>query len=80
MTDPETHKKPLHKTRSKKTRRHVWFQATAQRDHVHLQANVPTKWFKTLRWVVLIIVIALIIRFLPDIWQAVQIALQTLPK
>jgi hypothetical protein len=35
---------------------------------------------RDLRWVILIIVIALIIRFLPEVWQAIQIAIQTVPK
>jgi hypothetical protein len=58
----------------------VWFQATVQNDHVHLQASAPTKWFRVLRWVILIVVIALIMRFLPEVWQALQIAIQTMPK
>lgn len=80
MTDPITPHKPPRKTRRKKTQRHVWFEATVQNDHVHLEASAPAKWFKTLRWVLLIIIIALIIHFLPEVWQAIQIAVQTVPK
>ncbi len=80
MTDPVTPGKSARKARRKKTRRHVWFEATVQNDHVHVQASAPTKWFRVLRWVILIIVIALIIRFLPEVWQAIQIAIQTVPK
>ena len=80
MTDPVTPKKSARKTRRKKTRRHVWFEATVQNDHVHVQASAPAKWFHVLRWVILIIAIALIIRFLPEVWQAIQIAIQTVPK
>ncbi len=84
MTEPTTPKKSAHKTRRetrrKKTRRRVWFEATVQNDHVHVQATAPTKWFRILRWVILIIVIALIMRFLPEVWQAIHIAIQTVPK
>ena len=80
MTDPVTPRKSTRKTRRKKTRRHVWFEATVQNDHVHVQASAPAKWFHVLRWVILIIAIALIIRFLPEVWQAIQIAIQTVPK
>ena len=84
MPEPTAPRKSARKTRRetryKKTRRHVWFKATVQNDHVHVQASAPTKWFRVLRWVILIIIIALIIRFLPDLWQAIQLAIQTLPK
>jgi hypothetical protein len=30
--------------------------------------------------VILIVVVALIMRFLPEVWQAIQIAIQTVPK
>jgi hypothetical protein len=80
MIDPAAPKKPARKTRRKKSRRHIWFEATVQNDHVHVQASAPTKWFRVLRWVILIIVIALIMRFLPEVWQAIQIAIQTVPK
>jgi hypothetical protein len=84
MTDPTPPKKSMRKTqretRRKKTRRHVWFEATVQNDHVHLQASAPAQWFRVLRWVVLIIVIALIIHFLPEVWQAIQVAIQVVPK
>jgi len=80
MTDPAAPKKSARKTRRKKQQRHVWFKATVQNDHVHMQASAPAKWFRVLRWVILIIVIALIIRFLPEVWQAIQVAIQTVPK
>ncbi len=79
MINSESPRKPARKTKRRKTR-HVWFEATVHNDHVHLQASAPTKWFRVLRWVVLIIVIALIMRFLPEVWQAVQIAIQAVPK
>ena len=80
MTDPNTPRKSARKTRRKKARRHVWFEATVQNDHVHLQASAPAQWFRVLRWAILIIVIALIIHFLPEVWQAIQVAIQTVPK
>jgi hypothetical protein len=80
MTGSTTPQKSTRKPRNKKPRRHVWFEATVQNDHVHLEASAPTKWFRVLRWVILIIVIALIIRFLPEVWQALQVAIQTVPK
>jgi hypothetical protein len=80
MTDSNSSKKSARQSRRKKARRHVWFEATVQNDHVHVQASAPTKWFRVLRWVILIIVVALIIRFLPEVWQAIQIAVQAVPK
>jgi hypothetical protein len=84
MIDPTPPKKSTRKTpretRRKKTRRHVWFEATVQNDHVHLQASAPAQWFRVLRWVVLVVVIALIIHFLPEVWQAIQVAIQAVPK
>ncbi len=80
MTDPSTPRKSARKARRKKQQRHVWFKATVQNDHVHMQASAPTKWFRVLRWVILIVVIALTIHYLPEVWQAIQIAIQTVPK
>ena len=80
MTEPATPRKPTRKMRRKRTRRRVWFEATVQNDHVRMQASAPTKWFRVLRWVILVIVIALIIHFLPEVWQAIQVAIQTVPK
>ncbi len=80
MTELTPPKKPARKAHRKKPHRHVRFEATVQNDHVHMQASSPTKWFRVLRWVILIIVIALIIRYLPELWQAIQIAVQTVPK
>ena len=80
MTDSTTPQKTTRKTRRKKTRRRVWFEATVQNDHVHVQASAPAKWLRVLRWVVLVVVIALIIHFLPELWQAIQVAIQTVPK
>ena len=80
MADPTTSKKITRKPHSKKPRGHVWFEATVQNDHVHLEASAPTRWFRVLRWVIVIVLIALIMRFLPEIWQALQVAIQTVPK
>ncbi|CAG0929568.1 hypothetical protein TFLX_01366 [Thermoflexales bacterium] len=84
MTDPITSKKTTRKarreTRRKKPRRHVWFEATVQNDHVHLEASAPTRWFRVLRWVIVIVVVALMMRFLPEVWQTLQVAIQTVPK
>ncbi len=80
VLDSQSPKKSTRKTRRKRARRHVWFEATVQNDHVHVEASAPTKWFRVLRWVIVIVVIALIIRYLPEVWQAIQIAIQTVPK
>ena len=80
MTDSTTPRKSARKARRKKARRRIWFEATVQNDHVHMQASAPTKWFRVVRWVILIIVIALVMRFLPELWQAIQVAIQTVPK
>lgn len=80
MTDSITPKKSTRKPRGKKPRRHVWFEATVQNDHIHLQASAPTKWFRVLRWIMVVILIALAIHFMPEFWQAIQTAIQTVPK
>ncbi len=80
MTGSNIPQKPARKAHRKKPRRHVRFEATVQNDHVHMEASAPTKWFRVLRWVILIIIIALIIRYLPELWQAIQIAIQAVPK
>jgi hypothetical protein len=74
MTDSTTPKKSTRKARRKKVRRRIWFEATVQNNHVHMQASAPTRWFRVLRWVILIVIIALIMRFLPELWQAIQVA------
>ena len=80
MSDPATPRKSAHKTRRKRPRRRIWFEATVQNDHVHMRASAPAKWFRVLRWVMLVVIIALIMRFLPELWQALQAAIQTVPK
>jgi hypothetical protein len=80
MTEPSAPKKPTRKLRRKKTRRHVRLEATVQNDHVHLEVNAPIKWFRVLRWLLIVILLALTIHFMPELWQAIQAALQTMPK
>ncbi len=84
MTDSHPRKKtprrPARKTRTPKTRRHVWFQAMAQRDHVHLQANVPTRWLSVFVKIFVVILIAFLILKMPEVWQAIQAAINALPK
>ncbi len=83
MTDSHPRKKtprrPARKARAKKTRR-LWFQAMAQRDHVHLQANVPTRWLSVFVKIFVVILIAFLILKMPEVWQAVQAAINALPK
>jgi hypothetical protein len=79
MTEPTPPSKPARKTRHKKPRQ-VWFKATVRNDHVHLHASAPTKWFQILRWIIVVILIALTMHFLPELWQSIQAALQTVPK
>ncbi len=84
MADPNSRKKlphqPVRKTRRKKSRRRVWFQATAQRDHVHMQVNVPTQWLRVLVKILVVLLIAFLILKLPEVWQAIQTAVTALPK
>ena len=84
MPDPNVPKRlsrrAARKTRIKKSRRHVWFQATAQRDHIHMQANVPTRWLRVLAKILIVLLIAFLILKLPEVWQAIQAAITALPK
>jgi hypothetical protein len=84
MPDPQLPKRlsrsPARKTRSKKSRRYVSFQATAQHDHVHMQANIPTRWLRVLVKILITLIIAFLILKLPEVWQAIQAAVTALPK
>ncbi len=79
MTDPRARKKISHRP-ARKARRHVWFEATAQRDHVHMQMNIPTKWLRLLVKILVVILIAFLILKMPEVWRAIQMAINTLPK
>jgi hypothetical protein len=80
MTQSTPPPKSTRKTRTKKTPRHVSFKATVHNDHVNFQASAPTRWLRVLRWLVVVILIALTMHFLPELWQAIQLAIQTVPK
>ncbi len=79
MTDPRARKK-ISRRPARKTRRHVWFEATARRDHVHMQVNIPTKWLRLLVKILVVILITFLILKMPEVWRAIQMAINTLPK
>ncbi len=56
------------------------FEATIKSDQVQLQASAPTKWFRLLLKIILILLIALLILKVPELWQAIQTAIGALPK
>lgn len=68
------------KSRVKRPPRRTWFEATAQHDHVRVQANVPTRWLRVLLKVLVVIAIAVLIVKAPEVWQAIQAAINALPK
>lgn len=70
----------MKKPRAKRPPRRTWFEATAQHDHVRVQANVPTRWLRVLFKVLIVIAIAVLIVKAPEVWQAVQAVIHTLPK
>jgi len=71
---------PVKKSRAKRPRRRIWFEATAQHDHVRVQANVPTRWLRLFFKVLVVIAIAVLIVKAPEVWQAVQAVIHSLPK
>ncbi len=82
IPSPQSPRKDVRRShvRRKKSGRQVSFKATVRNDHVHLQASAPTRWFQVLRWILVVLIIALTIHFMPELWQAIQTALQTVPK
>lgn len=58
----------------------VRFEATVNNDHVDLRATAPTKWFRVVLRVLVILVIALVILKMPELWQAIQAAINVVPK
>jgi hypothetical protein len=75
--DKATSKTPR---RAKAVRPNVRFEATINNDHVDLRATAPAKWFRVLLRVLIIIVIALVILKMPELWQAIQAAINLMPK
>ncbi len=63
-----------------KRRPNVRFEATVNNDHVDVRATAPTKFFRVLLRVLVILVIALIILKMPELWQAIQAAINIVPK
>ena len=61
-------------------RPNVRFEATVNNDHVDLRATAPTKWFRVLLRVLVIIVIAIVILKMPELWQAIQAVINLMPK
>jgi hypothetical protein len=68
-------------TTPRRSRRpNVSFEATVNNDHVDLRATAPTQWFRVLLRVLVIIVIALVILKMPELWQAIQAVINVVPK
>jgi hypothetical protein len=74
-TQPTTSRK-----RSKVARRNVRFEASVTGDQLHLRATAPAQWFRVLLRVLLIVIIAIVILKMPELWQAIQAAIQVMPK
>ena len=68
------------KSRARITRQNVRFEATVNNDHIDLHATAPTKWFRVLLRVLVIIVIAIVILKMPELWQAIQAVINVVPK
>ncbi len=66
--------------RPKTPRPNVRFEATINNDHVDLRATAPAKWFRVLLRVLIIILIAIMILKMPELWQAIQAAINVIPK
>ncbi|MBI5568096.1 MAG: hypothetical protein HY870_24575 [Chloroflexi bacterium] len=56
------------------------FEATVNNGHVDLRATAPTKFFRVLLRVLVVIVIAIVILKMPELWQAIQTAINLMPK
>ncbi len=76
LTQPTT--KTSRPTKSR--RPNVRFEATVHNDHVDLRATAPAKWFRVMLRVLVIILIAVVILKMPELWQAIQTAIHLIPK
>ena len=74
--------KPATKTprRAKPRQPNVRFEATINNDHVDLRATAPTKLLRVLLRVLIIVLIAVVILKMPELWQAIQAAINLVPK
>jgi len=66
--------------RSRTVRPNVRFEATVNHDRVDVRASAPAKWFRIALRVLVILLIAIVILKMPELWQAIQIAIQAAPK
>lgn len=68
-------------TRARARRRaNVRFEATVNNDRVDVRATAPTKFLRVLLRVWVLLVIALILLKMPELWQAIQTAINLVPK
>ena len=74
--------KPTPKTprRAKPRSPQVRFEATVHNDRVDVHATAPAKWLRVVLRVLVILLIALVILKMPELWQAIQTALHLIPK
>jgi len=68
------------KPRAKPVRPKLWFEATVKNDQLRMEVGAPTKWFRVLIRVLIVVLIALVILKAPEVWQAIQTAIGALPK
>ena len=68
------------KPRAKPARPKMWFEATVKNDQLRMEVGAPTKWFRVLVRVLIVVLIALLILKMPEVWQAIQSAIGALPK
>ncbi len=79
MMTKSTEGKQSSKARARR-RPNVRFEATVNNDHVELRATAPTKWLRVVVRVLVIVAIALILLKMPELWQAIQAAINLVPK
>ena len=80
MAKSADNKRPDKATPRRSRRPNVRFEATVNNDHVDVRATAPTKWLRVVVRVLVILVIALIILKMPELWQAIQAAINLVPK
>ena len=78
---PADPKRPsARRPRAKSARPQLWFEATVKNDQLRMEVGAPTKWFRVLVRVLIVVLIALLILKMPEVWQAIQTAIGALPK
>jgi len=69
-----TPQRPRKKGRSQNSMRVLKCQVKVQDERMRFNVSAPTKWFRTFAKCLFLVLVVVIIRMLPEWWQAIQTA------